>query len=592
MSMSIAQSEIVRILGQLESLPDGTAVVVRPDGERQCLEEDYHLVRRHTEAALLNATIRFLGDVIFVDGGPGAEQAADEAEVLLWDEAKKNSRLSAAFCRNLLLRNLPARIRERLDTFIAEMPQSSMQAIGFTEMPLSMRLAIMEGFMQGDAMLRAVCELQEKHPALFAGSEARLSSEALAAVRVAVPAAIRSWEESMRTLLPARTRQADLPRAQQAVRRLLQFARPKLFLAFIETIAMSPVADVFTLQRSLTGELARFARFAPLPPGMDATAYVATLARFQDLLFEAVCRHISYHKKVTVRRLVEDEAKMFLQANPRFALSGILRLHCNDLLANIPSERELRIRGGVNGFDTDGIHADCIRDCVARRYSLTIEGVGTLRNASDREHAVAGGRRDQEFFEKQIEKYARAMFERRQRIDQGLAEPEDLMEDEAPGWEIPDARKTPSLTPEDVREAREALITGIPDISTRMALTVLANRGALKALEAVYGSDCGPGLSLESPQSHMKIIFSPGTGELRVSAMLFHDAITPAIGGQGETTVPLGEISFTQAEYTITLRRKRNKDKSYAAGWQAATVQVDSLFTYLIPARGGTEKPA
>lgn len=585
--MSTAPSEILHLLALLEPFADTAIIVLKPGPEGSwSLEAERRFIRRGGDADALAALIRVIGDAVFLDSGP---DAADTAEKELWKKAGEKGELAAAACRKTLITSLPDSICLPLQKFTEKMPKDSMQSLGFAELPLETRLAVMHGVEGAVVMMREVTALLEGDDSPYRPGVTSLALSDVERAQKVLAKAIKKWGEALLAPLSALGARRDMPFILAAVRRLIQFTRPKLLLAFIDALTATTVADIFTVQKHVTGELERFAAATPLPRGLDALSYAGLLKNLHELLFDAVCRHISYLKGITVKRLVEGEARMLLQSDIRLTLGNLLRLFFNNLLQDLPAGRELKMRASVKGFDHEGLHADFVRDCIARRDSFSIYGLGALRNAVDRERDVAGSKRDMEFFEQRMEEYAKAVIARRGRELQNAPddpEAEELPLVEVPDWERPDVRHSPAMTPDDLKEGRETVMLGIPEIPLRMAVTALANQSALKVIEAFYRKDPGPGVAPRGQYKHMTMTFTPGANELAVSALLFHDTLNAAEREYDPVSVnevPLGDISFTQIEYTVHLRPRRTPAGTAAPGWRAGKVHVDSVFTYLLP---------
>jgi hypothetical protein len=584
--MNAAPSEIMRVLASLDPFADSALVALRPDADgARSLVAEGRSPRRGGDAEMFSALIRHLGDAVLRDSGPAA---AEEAEKLLRDKASRNGELSAAACREVLPAFLPDSIRGPLADFAQKMPAETLAALNFSRLPVFLRLAVMRGVEEGTAMMRSVTALIEGEDSPFQPGRTYLPLADIRRAQKTLAEAVKSWDAAILASLPARRAGGDVAFILDAVRRLLQFTRPKLMLRFIETVTETPVADVFAVQKHVVAELERFAKTHALPRGLDAFSYARTLGRLHELLFEAVCRHIGYLKGITVKRLVQGEARMLMQSDIRLTVGNLLRLYFNDMIRDLPAARELKMRASVKGFDHEGIHADFMRDCIARRDSFTIHGIGKLRNAADREQAVAGGRRDLEFFEQRMEAYAKAVATRRERTPDDGGDMEEGPEAVAPPeWDRPDVRHSPSMTPDDLKAAREGVMLGIPDVSLRMVVTALANQGSLRLLEAFYGRDPGSGVAPRGHYKQMTMTFTPGADELAVSALLFHDTLNAegrgSAGAGSVDEAPLGDISFTQIEYTAVIRPRRSPEGNCGPGWRVAKVLVDTVFTYLLP---------
>lgn len=515
------------------------------------------------------------------------DEAADAAAADMAAHIAGSKALSVAYCRRVLGGALDAGSGDDLQSFIRRMPADTLRSLRFAEKQTHVQLAVMQGLVQGVAMMREVLALQDQEDGAFRPGVSSLSPEALKSAQSALARHIHGWASAILELLPRTTLANDLKETMACVRRLMQTTHPKLLLAFLEALTAGPLSDVFIMQTALVKILADFADRRRLPPGMDVRGPFLRYAMLRELLFEAALRHVRYLKGLSVPRLVEAEAKMMLHVDVRIAFGSLFRLYLNYLLERVPREEALKERKLVAGFDYDGIHRDFIRDCIARRFSCTIAGWGRLPNAVDREQAVAGSRRDLKFYENKMSEVCEQLELLQKAREEGAED--DISVPDITHWQRPDVRNTVRMTDEDKTEACGAMVAAIRERGERMAVSAMANEACFGLLRAFYGSEPATGLFMESGFQHLDVHVTPGEVKLDINAMLFFDALVsmeaPPACGQEITDPPhldLAPISFTQLECEVQLKRRDAAD-SQEPEWRALKVQVSALNSFLVP---------
>ena len=450
------------------------------------------------------------------------------------------------------------------------MPRAALEAVKFQEMPSNLQAAVMCGVGKCLEMMTQVVETAELDGgALRAGSKS-VPLETLRTAQKALSDSVKKWGDGILDALQPTDPEREIPLAGDLVYTVAQAAKPKLLASFLETMTSGCMADIFAIQRFVIKSLEQFAEENRVSPGINAKIPAVRYSLLHQFLFAAACRHARVKKGLSADRLVKEEAKSMLRSNHRDSLGSLLRLYLNGLLETLPAPSELKPRVTVKECSADGMHANFARDCIARRCSFAIDGTGKLQNAQDREQEVARGRRDLEFYEKSLEEAGK---------DSGGKEGGDPTK-----WKRPVVRSSASMTQEDLQAACNAFIQAIPDLTQRLAVTTIANLGSLDLAALFFGKDPAAGILLDGTQRHMDISCSSEGLVLDISAMLFHDRLRAVERtGDFESEVDLSKSSFTQLDYTISLRTLRHQDGKNDPRWRVHKVSVEIAAPYLVP---------
>lgn len=510
--------------------------------------------------------IAYLGEVVSRESGPSS---AGEMEKLLRNALEANKVLTVGQCRTALRRYaLKTGDAAALKEFLAGISEGVLTFLKFSSLSPYCQLAVMRGVQGGLELMQAVEGLLELDEGVLRPDSQALPLESVQKAQRILAKGLKDWATAMISALPERTMEQELPRARKIVYLLLQALHADKMGAFVNSLSAGPVADIFAMQGAALKSLNSFASELPLPPGIDARAPARRRRMLCEMLYWALCRRFEKQLGTTAEE-AKARATALIQPDVRVCMGRLLKLFLNHLLSELPSEKELRPRASIKNFDAEGFHADFVRDCIARRYSFTIEGFGKLDNALEREAAVGSGKRDIEFFEKKLEEM----------LNSGQKE-------QAKNWTRPEVRTSASMTESDLRSSQELAMRGIPDRNMRMAITRIANQGSLGLFEAFYGKEPSIGANFESSDKQMLIRFLPRRSEFFVEAMLHNGKIKATErregGEEGDDEMDISGVNFFHLEYSCMLKKEQDK-ASGKVRWEAASVTVEVLSLNMLP---------
>lgn len=556
---------IAVLLGRFEGMRETDAVVLRNAGGNPVIEPARLLGKLGNEAEGNSELIRFLSGVIFQEAGA---HAADEFEREALAACGSGGRLTAGYCRNALRRYaLDSATLAALKAFIEEGPEELLASLDFAGLSPYGQAAVMGGVRKGVELMRAVSELAGSENGMLGPGGAVITLDVVRKAQRVLAKSLKDWSAAFLESLAVHGRERELPRVAAVTYGVLLARHEEAAEYTLDTLTSGPVADIFTMQGAAVRVFTRFAGDTALPPGIDGKGPAVRRRLLRDFLFVTACRRIRKRDGAGDEDSVRAEADALLRPGVPEAMARLLTLFLNGLLRDLPSEKELRTRANVRGFDAEGFHADFTRDCIARRHSFTVEHHGKMENALEREAAVGRGRRDMEFYEKQLEEMIRTG-----------------REDQARKWAPPVVRTSAAMTEEDLKSAQAFIMRGVPDRDMRMAVTAIANQGGLGLFEAFCGREPATGVMFESTDRQAVIIFSPRKGEFSVRAEVHNDRMRAVDrSGDGEDELELGWVNFFLLEYKGAL--KRSKDAACPSGgrWTVCGVTVDVLAANLLP---------
>jgi hypothetical protein len=509
--------------------------------------------------------INFLSAIISQEAGGGV---ADEFEKEARAFCEVNHCLTVAYCRDALHRHaLSSGDAAALKKFVDQMPEALVSAVNLTALFPHCQMAVMRGVQKGVEMMRAVVELAELDKGVLKPGGYSLPLDSVKKTQKVLTKAIRDWLAAVIEALPAHSRERDLPLVKKSAFRIMLVLHAELAEQCLETLTTGPIGDIFTVQGAVVKDFSNFAKETELPSGFDGKGPDHMQRVMREYLCAAACRQIKKRSAAADLESIRAEAALLVRPNVHEAMARLLTLFLNDLLSDLPSEKELRPRANVKGFDAEGFHADFIRDCIAKRYSFTIEYYGKVENVLEREAAVGRGKKDLEFYTEQLEKMIR-----------------NGQEKEVKKWAPPVVRTSAAMTEKDLKAAQEFIMQGVKERDMRIAVTAIANQASLALFECFYGKEPATGVTFESGDKQMAINFTPRKGEFSIKAELHnHRMQSVERHGDGEEEIEFKWVNFFLLEYNGRLKREEDRSLPSGRRWRVCGVNVEVSAAHLLP---------
>jgi hypothetical protein len=558
----VEMMDIAFLLRRFSEMNESDIVVLRDAKGEPQLEAAGMLGKLRQNPEEAGRLVSFLTEAVSQASGAAA---ADDFE----KEVRSQDRQpTAGYWRNVLRRYaLNASASAALKKFVEETPENVLAALKFEELLPHCQAAVMNGVRKGIELMRDLSALPELDGGLLKPGVSCVPLETVQKAQKILAKASRDFFAALAGDLPEHSREQDLPLIKKAVFNLLLHGHAQSAESLLDALCAGPSGDIFAVQGAVVKSFTNFAKGADLPSGIDGEGPDQALRALREFVFMAACRRIKKRDGSPDAQAVRAEAASLAQPDALTAMARLQTLFLNALLRDLPAEKELRPRANVKGFDAEGLHADFVRDCIAKRYSFTIEFQGKVDNLLEREAAVGQGKKDLEFYEQQLKKM----------IDSG-------QEKEVKKWAPPQVRSSASMTEKDLKAAQEFIARGIPERDMRMAATALANTGSLKLFEAFFGKDPAAGVSFEVADRQMNIVFVPRKSEFSIRAEL-HNSRMQSVDrhGEGDDFVEFDWVNFFQMEYSGRL--KREKDASHPSGnrWTVQALEVNLLASHLMP---------
>lgn len=508
-----------------------------------------------------NRLINFLAEAISQEAGTAV---ADDFEK---EASSHNQFLTAGYYRDALRRHaLNASTAAALKKFIEQVPEDVLSSLKFAELFPHCQVAVMHGTQKGLELMQAVSGLHEVDDGILKADASLVPLESMQKAQKILAKALKDWFAAMVSVLPAHCREQDLPLIKKMVFSLLLVLHAEASEALLETLTTGPIGDIFTVQSAVVKAFTGFAEDVDLPSGIDGKGPDRILRVIREFLFAVACRRIKRQNKAADTEAVRVEASALVQPDARKSMARLLMLFLNNLLRELPPEKDLRPRANVKGFDAEGFHADFVRDCIAKRFSFTIEHHGKVDNLLEREAAVGRGKKDLEFYEQQLQKM----------IDSG-------QEKQAKKWAPPEVRTSSSMTEKDLKAAQAFVMHGINDRDMRMAITAIASQDSLKLFEAFYGKEPATGVICEIADRQMAINVVPRRAEFFITAEVHNSRIQSLERhGDGEDSMEFNWVNFFQFEYSGRLQREKNASDPSGRRWRVCAVEVELMVPHLM----------
>jgi len=557
---------IVSLLERLSEMNENDAVVLKNVDGEQVFEAASILGKLSLNKEARNNLLGFLSEIVLREAGANAaDQCEQEARAFF----NANGCLTAGYCLSMLRRYaLTASATAALEKFIGQIPEDVFPHSKFTALLPHYQVAVMLGVQKGLEVVNNIAGLYEIDSGTLKPGGSFLAVSTIQKAQKTLVKTIGDWQTTVSNALPLQSRKRDFPLIKRLVFKLLLAMHAEPAERLLEILTTGPLGDIFRLQGASVKVFTDLGREVALPSGIDAKGPEHMQHIFREFLFSAACQRIKNHKESVDMETVRAEAEALLLPDVCSVMARLLVLFLNDLLRGLPAEKELNPKAAVGGFDAQGFHVDFVRDCIAKRYSFSIESFGKVPNALEREAAVARGMRDMEFHEWHVQKM----------INNGK-------EEEAMQHTPPAVRTSAAMTEEDLKAAQKLIASAIPARDMRMAISAIANQASLALFEAFYCKEPATGVNFEIDGRQVSIGVTP-RGEFSITAELYCRRVQSIERhGIGEEEMELNWPNLCRLQYIGKLKHEKAASHPSGKRWEVLAVNVEVLTVRLTPPR-------